>query len=60
MEDMPLDGIRPDQQTYFAIILAAMRTRSMQHAQFYYNEMRTSGIAPTVSRLVLLGCYLFC
>ena len=48
LEEMTLDGLRPDEEAYISVIMAAMRGKQMQHAQYFFREMCTSGIKPTV------------
>lgn len=47
-DDMMLDGVQPDQDTFKSLILGTMKGSSLQDAFYFADQMKTMGLAPDV------------
>ncbi|GBG61376.1 hypothetical protein CBR_g20407 [Chara braunii] len=52
-EDMLMDGIRPNRDTYHLLIPACMKAHRLQDVMYFFSEMKSSGLIPD---LVLFNC----
>ncbi|EPS68228.1 hypothetical protein M569_06540 [Genlisea aurea] len=48
-DDMMLDGVKPERETFHSLILGTMRGGRMQDAFFFRDEMKSMGLFPDVS-----------
>ncbi len=48
LEEMHLDGVAPNVDTYFRAMFASMQARRLGDALFYWEDMRKHGIQPDV------------
>ncbi|GBG61379.1 hypothetical protein CBR_g20410 [Chara braunii] len=52
-EDMLMDGIRPNRDTFHLLIPACMKAHRLQDVMYFFSEMKSSGLIPD---LVLFNC----
>ncbi|GFP94100.1 pentatricopeptide repeat-containing protein at4g35850 mitochondrial [Phtheirospermum japonicum] len=48
-DDMMLDGVKPERDTFHALVAGTMRGARMQDAFFFRNEMKSLGLVPDVT-----------
>ncbi|KAI5651175.1 hypothetical protein M9H77_37180 [Catharanthus roseus] len=48
-DDMVLDGVKPERDTFHSLIAGSMRGACLQDAFFFRDEMKTMGLVPDVS-----------
>lgn len=47
-DDMVLDGVKPERDTFHSLIAGSMRGACLQDAFFFRDEMKTMGLVPDV------------
>lgn len=62
LEEMSLNGMRPNRRSYLAGLYASMRGRKLGDAMFFWEEMRRHGYEPDVGAGVSEegGCWAGC
>lgn len=53
-DDMMLDGVQPDQDTFKSLILGTMKGSSLQDAFYFADQMKNMGLAPDVNSYNIL------
>ncbi|KAM1009317.1 hypothetical protein FF1_044772 [Malus domestica] len=53
-EDMMLDGVQPDQDSFRSLILGTLKGSSLQDAFFFADQMKSMGLAPDVNMYNIL------
>ncbi|KAK6153116.1 hypothetical protein DH2020_012755 [Rehmannia glutinosa] len=48
-DDMMLDGVKPERDTFHSLVVGTMRGARMQDAFFFRNEMKSLGLVPDVT-----------
>ncbi|KAL3636651.1 hypothetical protein CASFOL_018950 [Castilleja foliolosa] len=48
-DDMMLDGVKPERDTFHALVAGTMRGARMQDSFFFHNEMKSMGLVPDVT-----------
>ncbi|KAL6497566.1 hypothetical protein OROHE_027195 [Orobanche hederae] len=48
-DDMMLDGVKPERDTFHSLVMGTMRGSRMQDAFYFRNEMKTMGLVPDVT-----------
>lgn len=52
-DDMMLDGVKPERDTFHSLIVGTMKGSRMQDAFFFRDEMKSMGLIPDVSSFLL-------
>lgn len=47
-DDMMLDGVKPERDTFHSLIVGTMKGARLQDAFFFHNEMKAMGLVPDV------------
>lgn len=47
-DDMMLDGVKPERDTFHSLIMGTMKGARLQDAFFFRNEMKAMGLVPDV------------
>lgn len=60
-DDMMLDGVKPELDTFHSLVASTMKGARLQDAFYFRDEMRALGLVPDVLSvlLVLFYCYYF-
>ncbi|KAL6521794.1 hypothetical protein OROGR_018363 [Orobanche gracilis] len=48
-DDMMLDGVKPERDSFHSLVMGTMRGSRMQDAFYFRNEMKTMGLVPDVT-----------
>ncbi|KAF7117059.1 hypothetical protein RHSIM_RhsimUnG0006400 [Rhododendron simsii] len=48
-DDMMLDGVKPERDTFHSLIVGTMKGARLQDAFFFHNEMKAMGLVPDVA-----------
>jgi pentatricopeptide repeat protein len=60
LEEMSLNGVRPDRQIYYTGLFSAMKSRKLGDAMYFWEEMQRHGYQPDVSRAACTHYVLCC
>lgn len=58
-DDMMLDGVKPERDTFHSLIISTMKGARLQDAFFYRDEMKTMGLIPDVRILYFFFNFVF-
>lgn len=52
-DDMMLDGVKPERDTFHSLIVGTMKGARMQDAFFFCDQMKSMGLVPDVRYFLL-------
>lgn len=61
-DDMMLDGVKPERETFHSLIIGTMKGSRLQDAFYFRDEMKAMGLVPDViflSSLFFFLCFVF-
>lgn len=57
-DDMMLDGVKPERDTFHSLLIGTMKGARLQDAFFFRDEMKAMGLVPDVCLLPMLAFHI--